>query len=268
MRRPISVRKDDRRSKSVRTRRRACKRQFTDICTKVAGRKSKLNYLSLKEGGLAWKIKTISNTARTHSAVRIREGTSWLSGGVFPQTATDIPFIDSTGKFTGCSMYHANLKPEAYIGTVISTVYRRLTSLVHRRFGRSYKINSQWSNLMLGCSTYYSLTKNNYFHDRLLALLREGRRETIRKVLYYFVSKLDANKWFVYSHALFQSKWLTFRAKRPRDKSSKGSPSVTKYNIVFGAGGEKQFKYEAVWHCYVAMSHVTYDESRSATAHL
>lgn len=165
--------------------------------------------------------------------------------------------IDQVGKFTGHTSYRVNCTPTILLGSTISTIYRRVYALVVRRHGRTTKTRNRWSDLLARCSTYYALTKNAYFWDRLLALIRKGEnRPVISSYLHRLTCKLDDYKWFVYSHACSQTKWLTFRAERPRDKSS----YVREYfyrnrdTPVLAEDSRCSFEYDAIWYSALAVS--------------
>jgi len=109
--------------------------------------------------------------------------------------------------------------------------------------------------LLARCSAYYALTKNAYFWDRLPPLLRKGDPGVVSGMLHKFLCKLDDYKWFVYSHACSQAKWLTFRALGPRDKSS----YVMDYfyrtpNRCSDEAARSSFEYDAIWHVFADMS--------------
>jgi hypothetical protein len=243
----------------VRRKKRKERRQFTDVARSVKGLKRRLNYLTLGSNGREWTMKTLhpNDLHRTHSSVQIRRSNRWLTRQKSPQTSVELPFIDHVGKFTGTNLYHVNLSPSQFIGTVISTVYKRVYGLVVRRNGRLKRTRNRWSTLLLRCSAYYALTKNAYFWDRLLPLLRKGDRGTVSKMLHKFVCKLDDYKWFVYSHACSQAKWLTFRALGPRDKSSYVRDYFYKTpSGVLHEQSRSSFEYDAVWHVFTEMSRV------------
>lgn len=207
----------------------------------------------MKGGGRDWKPKTIiPGKDRPHRSVTIRGSERWLPNYKFPTTCVELPLIDNVGKFSGCVSYRANLSPSQTIASIVTTIYKRLYGLAVRYHGRSKRTRNIWSTLLLRCATYYALTKNAYFWDRMLPLLKQGAVQTTSRMLHRFVCKLDDYKWFVYSHACSQAKWLTFRARGPRDKSSYQSDYFARGKLTTSGVARKQFEYDAVWHCFIA----------------
>lgn len=114
---------------------------------------------------------------------------------------------------------------------------------------------------MLKCSALYTLTKNVYFWDRVLVLVKNINKnyQLISSILHRFSLKLDAHTWFVYGHVCLQTQWLTSRALRPRDKStfSDRYTFITPNPVrVDGIGGYRQFEYDSIWKTFSSVSQV------------
>lgn len=172
----------------------------------------------------------------------------------FPQTSCQLPFIDHAARFTGFGVYRVNWSPASYLSTVIATIWRRLKFFILRK--TSIGEFNKRQNLFLRCCAYYALTKNEYFWNRLLALIRKGLDwRTISKMLHRFSLKLDDYKWFVYSSACLQAYWLTFRAVRPRDKSIIYNLSFTTRERKFSSRKERDdYIYSAIWDTFCKVS--------------
>lgn len=256
MRRPTKARPGSRkRNKALRAAKRRAKREFTRVCQSSRAWKHRLNYLTLESGGREWKPKTIDlSRDKPHRSISVRRSERWLPRHKFPTTCVGLPIIDKVGRFTGYNAYRVNTSPAVLLGTTITTIYRRVYALVVRRYGRSKKTQNQWSDLLARCSAYYALTKDVYFWDRLLPLLRKGDRKLLSSVLHHRTVKLDDYKWFVYSHACLQTKWLTFRALGPRDKSSYVRGFFFRNDSVPEKDSRSQFEYDAMWHCFTGVS--------------
>lgn len=210
-----------------------------------------LNTISIGGSGVDWKVKSLSNNVRRARALEVKKSSRWITTEKFPSSSWNIPFIDKCGKFTGYTLYKCNWSPPAIIGTVTATVFRRLFF-----YTLSQDNNKRWDvcrtqRLLCKVAGYYTLTKNNYFLDRVLFLLKNVKRNRslISKILHSYSQKLDAHKWFVYGHVCLQTQWLTSRAQGPRDKSAFNQEFV---NPVFSEAAESlSFQYDAIWRCSV-----------------
>lgn len=192
--------------------------------------------------------------------VNLRASSRWITTQKFPTSEVYFPFINKVGKYTGTNLYKCTLPPAAYISSVIATVYRRLKFFAIRPQKRN--TIGDWNkrqNLFMKCSAYYAISKNNYFMDRIIALVSNINKnyDLISSILHKYVSKLDAHTWFVYGHVCLQTQWLTSRALRPRDKSALRLKytfmSPNPYRIR-DMGGVRRFEYDAVWGTFIRVS--------------
>lgn len=217
----------------------------------------KLNFVGQynDQQGVDWQIRKLPRPSHA-IAVNVKNNNRWLTSCKFPTGDSHLPLINRLGKFTGCALYKCNLQPSAYLSTVISTVYRRL--FFHTiRYNNIHVVHSR-QNLLLKVAAYYVLTKNSYSMDRFIFLTKKLRENTklISSILHSLCSKLDAHKWFVYGHVCLQTKWLTSRALRPRDKSA----LIKSYSFMLptqcGAEYIRKLEYDSVWYTFYEVSQI------------
>jgi hypothetical protein len=151
--------------------------------------------------------------------ISIRSSVRWLDTFNTPNGGLAVPYIDRLGRFTGQVIYKWSCDPRSLIATVVSTIAKRLVDHA-RRHNKWYIVKKRLKDL-LSAAAYYAFTKNSYFWDRVLCFSRdlEKYKKPLNSLRIFFTSKWDENKRFVYSHVIFQTKWLLFRVFRPRDKS-------------------------------------------------
>jgi len=220
-----------------------------------------LNTISMSGVGRDWEVKALPNQLKHVRALTVKKG-NWLGCAKeldLPRPY-HIPYIDSRGKFTGCTLYKSSITSQDFLATVISTVASRLRSWVYRHNDRiKYKSRKYLNDLITRSSAIYAMTKNNYMLDRLLVLFKdfERQKESVRGVLAHFASKLDANKGFIYGQACSHAHWLTSRAQRPRDKSS---PILHSYPFrevgISNFAQRKVFIYEAIYATTTVVAHI------------
>lgn len=245
------LRRKTRGSKAVRAGKRKYNRQFTDVCASASMR-GRLRLLTMSEG-VDWTPKLWMVGQRPLPGVVHRSETRWITRQKFIQTSVPIPYIDRVGKYSGSITAVSNLPPAGLISTVISTVYRRIYNVLRRKVvDKRYFELKKWRTLLLRCSAYYTLTKNNYYWDRLLAMIRSGTcRRVISAHLHHHSRRLDDHKWFVFGQACLQANWLTSRGvTRPRDKLSLKT-DLFRFRPHVGSEHEpiEQFVYTAIWRC-------------------
>lgn len=210
----------------------------------------RLNTVSLDDsGGVPFQVRTLPPDVRRARAVVVKKSPVWLTDQKFASGGWTLPFIDKLGRFTGSNCYRVDWHPAAVIGSTFATVYRRLRAYImkhnvdHRHRVRNYQ------TLLSQCVAYYVISKNSYFWDRLLFLVKKitKNRRAITGLVLSYASKLDAHKWFVYGHVCLQTKWLTSRALRPRDKSSLSSSFCSPKVQHRGGVDRARFEYDAIW---------------------
>jgi len=180
----------------------------------------KLNHVHIG-GGRPWVVSDRPEKQRHIRAVTLKKG-DWLGIKEDLIQIFEIPYFDTFGKNSGCTLYTARMTQQDYIATLIATVSRRLLCWTRSHSKLMRKEQAYLEDLIARCSTLYVLTKNSYLIDRILVLTKDFRKNKsfIKGIIARFASKLDANKGFIYSQACSHAHWLTTRAKRPRDKSS------------------------------------------------
>jgi len=128
-------------------------------------------------------------------------------------------YYNKLGQNTGCQLASVRCTPQQFIATTISTILNRLSCRVRcNNDMRRTKIDRvQLSSIAF----IYAYTKNNWFLDRILALLKNYKRnkKAIQGIVMKFVSKFDENTRFVHGQVKYQTCWLYTRGLRPRDKS-------------------------------------------------
>lgn len=214
--------------------------------------------MTLSQGsqGYPFEIRKLPARKSNVKALNLLTSKRWLPASHFPVGRMELPYIDRDGKYTGESLYSCNFQPQSYMSIVFSTMFRR----IRIRALRSNSIGevNKRQNILLKCCAYYALSKNSYFYDRFLYLLRNLKEnwKTIKAILHRYVTKLDAHKWFVYGHVCLQTQWLTSRALRPRDKSA----LQLKFRFMLPVSLQncepealRRYEYEAIWSSFVGM---------------
>jgi len=227
-----------------------------------AKEKKGLNFVTLdnKRHGVPMEVRNLPKQKHRVKAIHLLTSRAWIDTPRSANSEVYLPFIDRVGKYTGTVLYKADMSPQGYMSTVISTIFRRLKFWVLRR-SKLHEWNIR-QNLMLKCSAYYAITKNSYFWDRILALTKTSISKawrTVSSLLHSVSSKLDEHKWFVYGHVCLQTQWLTHRALRPRDKSAYNSSkeNFTLPISIRGRGDEiSAFGFDSVWSCFTGMHQI------------
>lgn len=183
------------------------------------GRKSSTITLSGGPRDPPYIEKVLGKDPLRQKGIVIKASTAWIDTYRTPGGVLSVPFIDFLGRFTGYRVYRWDCDPRALVTTTIATVTRRLLNYCRRH--NSKRTVNRLSKQLVGAATYYVLSKNSYFWDRVLFFSRdlEKRGNLISKLRLFFSSKWDDDKRFVCSQALYQANWLLSRVYRPRDKS-------------------------------------------------
>lgn len=164
------------------------------------------------------KIKALQRNPKRTKGISVRNSLRWADCFKVPQGPYYVPFIDDLGRFSGSTCYKWNCDPRQLVATTVSTVSRRI-QLYARRHNKGRTVD-KYSPAMLRACTYYCMSKNSWFWDRILFFLRDLSKygKLILTFVLKFVCKENDYKRFVYCQVSSQTNWLLFRAKRPRDK--------------------------------------------------
>lgn len=164
------------------------------------------------------KVEVLSRDHRQVRGLNLRRSKRWSM--CFPGVGGpyELPLIDRLGRFTGASVYTLACEPADVLSITVSTIFGRL-----KRYASAHCKNSivnRYQRVILRAAAYYAISKNSYFMDRLLFLLRtlEKNGRSVHKLTLKFVAKGNADKRFVYGQVCYQTNWLIFRACKPRDK--------------------------------------------------
>jgi len=165
-------------------------------------------------------IRLLNRDTPFAKGVRIKSSTRWIDIKTHPFSGFYVPCFDVLGRFTGSFMYKWNCDPRSLITTCVSTISKRLVDYARKH--NKWHVVKRFLKPILGCATYYCMTKNSHFWDRVLFFSRnlEKYGNLLHRVRLSFTSKMDDNKRFVYSQVSFQTNWLLSRALVPRDKST------------------------------------------------
>lgn len=136
----------------------------------------------------------------------------------------NLPYIDTLGRYCGLNVGHWDADPRQVVSSTVSTIANRLLKRCYQH-EHNPKLRRRIPgklDLVVRLSGYYALTKNLYFWNRVLFLSKQLVKNgaLLHRMLVSCLAKADAGIRFVYSHVSFQTKWLLFRAERPRDKSA------------------------------------------------
>jgi hypothetical protein len=150
---------------------------------------------------------------------QIRNSDRWADSAKIPHGAFNVPFIDNLGRFTGITLYKWYCDPRQLLASTVATIAQRL-EVYCRRHNKNFVVKRNLPRI-LRCASYYAMTKNAWYWDRILFFSRnlEKHGKRLLHLTIKYVNKGDDNKRFVYSQVSSQTNWLLFRAKRPRDKS-------------------------------------------------
>jgi hypothetical protein len=169
----------------------------------------------------------------------------------------NLPLIDKLGKFSGYTLCKMKMTPAAFIATVTSTVLGRMKARCLRFNSRG--LVSSNKRLLAKAAYYYSLTHNNWFHDRFLFLCKDlaKNKDSINSLVNRFLLHMDDNTRFVYSQVMFQTNWLFTRASWPRDKSIQSERSSRFRSLMERYGEVRYLQMRAFREVSVRMSRIS-----------
>jgi len=183
---------------------------------------SRQGVIALREdaSGCDFQPLSFSGFAPRVRGAKIRNSKRWIAGTAPPLTGLSFPYINKLGQFTGTTLFKWSCDPRSFIASVISTI-------THRIVNRALQYNTmrtvvKSSDIIVRAAFYYATSKNSYFWDRILFFTKdlEKNGHLLHKFVLKWVLTTDVHKRFVYGHVCNQTKWLLFRAERPRDKSA------------------------------------------------
>jgi len=171
-------------------------------------------------GRTLYNIENLERDTNRKVGVSIKKSTRWYECLPHPSTGWHIPYYNKLGLNCGSTLYRWSCDPRQYVATVTSTVSNKLRVYAERHNSR--KEVSKRHKEIVKLSFIYSVTKNKYMWDRVLFFFRNLKKygKLLHPFSVFHLCKFDAPTRFVYSHVSLQTKWLLFRAERPRDKST------------------------------------------------
>jgi len=198
--------------------------------------------VSLTQNGDYYRIPFVEEkNPRSREGLYFRNSVRWVEGESSNEEM-HLPYIDRLGRYTGLTQARWHCDHRTHIATVTATVFRRLKSYALRH--NKMHIVERNQDRLVRASFLYAATSNNYLWDRVLHFSRDllERGTLIHKTVLKFLCKADDYIRFVYSHVCSQTKWLSFRAERPRDKSVKTNPTREPDKVWFKSGRSRYIK--------------------------
>jgi len=219
----------------------------------------KLNYITIKSGRegsfVEHECRNLTNLHMNPRGVHLRMSTRWIQhkSQRSVMTPVEIPYIDKLGRYSGCTIYRAHMQPSSFISTVTSTIFKRIFSYSVAKNG--LQVTRIRQAQLFRCAAYYSLSKNSYFWDRVITMVKDlGKNyNSLSRIAHKFSFKLDAPTRFVYGHICYQIQWLTFRAVKPRDKSGISDSYLPGIRFT-GTWKEVSLnEFNCIWHTFNKM---------------
>jgi hypothetical protein len=177
----------------------------------------------VSKGPSPFKPRTLSQFPDKIPGLRVKKSERWAPDMPLVIEDSPLPLIDRVGKFTGVTRLRVPCTVPQYIATTVATVASRLETHLIKHQGHRVAVKHRWLSARI--AYYYSVTKNEWFIDRFLAVSRSSSWEKGKKAIFFvlrkFVAKLDAYNRFVYGQVCLQTHWLLTRGLKsvPRDKS-------------------------------------------------
>jgi len=152
----------------------------------------------------------------------VRTSTRWFDDVRSKRMHTPIPYVSNSGKISGSTLCFWTAYPEQICASLTSTVYSRIRKIVGKR--HSFKYAGRCRETLFSAAAYYACTRDDWFFDRFLGILRRKHRRSAHNLLKYALCTLDDDKRFVINQICDQISWLSFRSRGPcdpqrRDKS-------------------------------------------------
>jgi len=182
-------------------------------------------FIYVSSEGPKYNIKKVSESSGVPGC-RLRRCLRWFPSQPM-KVEMALPHIDKLGRYSGFSAAHWTADPRQIVSSTVSTISRRLLNrCLQHEYRNKWRARVEGKlDLIVRLSAYYALTKDLYFWNRVLFLSKSIVKNgaLLHRLLVFRLAKADANIRFVYSHVSLQTKWLLFRAERPRDKSALNS---------------------------------------------
>jgi hypothetical protein len=165
-----------------------------------------------------FKTWTFRGKTQKVESYKIRQSVRWIKDyNPKCRRVIGLPFINHAGKMSFNNVVRWYCHPLQAIASITATVFQRLQTLLIRRHKTKYAFGCREDTFR--AALLYTITSDTWILDRFIGVMRRKERKPLKYLFGKFVAKLDEDQQFVYSQALQQANWLTFRAERPRDKS-------------------------------------------------
>jgi len=149
--------------------------------------------------------------------VRFKVSTRWCSNTRSPKIWRSIPYIDKVGQIHATTLGLWKCNAPQLFGTICSTVHKRLWSVC-----RKFKHRNKYKSAIGFLSHYYTLTNDDSFFRRCLAMLQRKDHKNLSNTCYWKKFNLDDNTRFLYDQTVHAVLWFQSREERaPHREMSK-----------------------------------------------
>jgi len=170
--------------------------------------------------------------------MKVRSSTRWFDVAHSKRMHTPVPFVTSSGKFSGSTLCFWTAYPEQIVGSLTATVFGRIQRVVANRHG--WKFARRCRETTFKVAAYYSVTHDDGFLDRVLGIFKKKKRRAVHNLYTYALNTMGDNIRFVINQVCLQSSWLCFRSRRVLDpnKTQRDKPLKESGSDSFSLLGE------------------------------
>lgn len=143
--------------------------------------------------------------------VRFKVSENWYASWRLRKSHMVVPFIDHEGFIHATASCIWRCTEPQLLATIVSTVLKRLRNVVHNQHHK-YRANP---DLLAKIGRYYSITNDDSFFRRCLAMIRQRvKTKHLRDFVYYKIKHMDENKRFLFDQVHYATLWLQSRIRR------------------------------------------------------
>jgi hypothetical protein len=177
-----------------------------------------VKYSTPLEGWSRHLTEQLPKNPKSNGLVRFKVSEKWFSDDNAAKRCRKVPFIDRDGLIHASTVALWKCSSYQLYGTILSTVYKRLRSLVNRV---RHKFRPK-PNLLLKVAAIYALENNDSWYKRCIAMIFNNRCHALNGHIYYYMKNVDTNKRFLFDQVFQNTLWFQSRvlSPAPRDKST------------------------------------------------